>query len=236
MKYKQFLIAIFLLLILTLSGCVFTRSTIHPSLMESPEAPRGYVEFFVPAKVFGTTDPNIRFYEISVGEYKLEKLFAPQYPFQSTDFSLASSLFYTRATLPPGEHEINFALGDHVTPYKLTIYKDRLTVVRLESDIVDIVRLKKSKALVSFYPIKVFVANTTLPKPKDIGVISAEADSLDSLIQILSDDDWGLRDYAALRIKLIGYSRALPALEEAYSKEKNEAVKKTISDAIKSLK
>lgn len=237
MKYKQnkFLITIFLLLIITLSGCLsLKRSTIHPNLMESPEAPRGYIEFFVPSTWAGLSG-RLGVHRISFGEYELGRLYAPQYPFQCTNVALATSLFYARATLPPGEHELKITLGNQVTPYKFTIYKDRLTLVRLESEIIR--KIFVGDTIITYFkPLKVFVANTTLPKPKYLEIVRVEVGSLDSLIQILQDDDWGMRNYATLRIKLIGDSRALPNLEEAFSKEKNESVKKTISDAIKSLK
>jgi hypothetical protein len=227
-RIKTSILMTALVTVLLTSGCM--RFTEHPSLRTSSD-PCGYIEFFYSAGWLGQPGKILGQHKLYTGNDYLGNLFAPQYPWECSDWSLATSIWYKRIALPLGENEITVVQGTERKKLKFTVYQNRVTLVRLESE-----RVYSEGKFQYFRPTKVFVANVTLQKPANPGRVDADPESYDALIELLREGDWGLRDYALRRLKLLNDQRALPHLENAYSTEDNPALKGDFRTVIEQLK
>lgn len=226
------ILAVALALLLIVSGCMTVPQ--HPDLAGSGQAP-GYVEFFHSAWLLGPDSNTVGGHSIYAGTRKLGHLFAPQYPWGCSHFSLATSLWIKRVALPPGENELTIVIGNQRTPCTVSVEEGRMTLVRLESEIISTRKTWKG-TVTTFKPLKVFTAATTLPKPRKLSRVSVDPESYDALIKLLEEKDWGLRAYAVRRLKVLQDVRALPHLEKACNMEDNPSLKGEMQSTIEKLK
>jgi len=133
--------------------------------------------------------------------------------------------------LPPGANDLTVVIGNDITPLRVNVCENRVTLVRLESE-----KLNKVGQRVYFKPLRAFAAKTTLPKPEDIKRVRAEPASYDALVDLLQEEDWGLRAYALRRLQMLGDPRAVPHLEKALAVEDNPDLKDVLTSLIDRLR
>jgi hypothetical protein len=108
-----------------------------------------------------------------------------------------------------------------ISKIKVTASKHGMTIVHLERE------GKEVKAIQSKIVLPVSTKSLDLmPDPNDFAL----------LLDMLNEDNWGLRLYAATRLGALGDSKALEPLERALAKENNEHASFEIKKAINALK
>lgn len=167
-------------------------------------------------------------------------------PFSNLSISFHFQL--SRIALPPGKYRRFYvaALPSHMfimaaTPYTygsttyyynlkdafhlrkvITVYPNRISLVRIHAEV-------KNRRLIY----QVFQPHTTLPIPSDPKEIFADPNSINELFELLKEEDWGFRYYAAKRLGILGDKRSIQPLQEALEKEKHIDVRKAMEDALK---
>ena len=186
-------------------------------------------------------------------EWKLAgKTDVPQVPvtLSARDRSLADNFSFCRVALPPGEYRFKLA---GFNPYGFTWYRGGLwsgkivaekiyisntasyqDTVKVQANRMTVVRIHLGR--MHEMPVAcIYKAGTTLPIPANPKKVYADPNSINELFELLQEEDWGLRWYAARRLGELGDRRAIEPLKEALVKEKHTDDRKAMEGALKGL-
>jgi HEAT repeats len=238
-----------------LSGCGLTSSQYGNPYQMGKDEPYGIVEFFNITS-FGPFLKGLEQGPESYGENRIvmynpktrEKQIVgitgvPQVGenLAFKNMPLAYNFSLCRIALPPGKYrnfyvaaipsESSISIAGTTYYYYLfplnkviTVYNNRISLVRIHADI------KNGKIIY-----QTFQPQQTLPIPPNPKKVSADPKSINDLFELLKEEDWGFRWYAAKRLGVLGDKRSIQPLQQALEKEKHIDVRKVMEDALKEL-
>jgi len=183
------------------------------------------------SQIVGTTGhaqagDNMPFSNLSIGfHFQLSRIALP--PGKYRRFYLAavpSDMFImpeTPYTYGSSTYYYNLKDAFHLRKV-ITVYPNRISLVRVHAEI-------KNRKLIY----QIFQPHTTLPIPSDPKEVFADSNSINELFELLKEEDWGFRYYAAQRLGVLGDKRSIQPLQQALEKEKHIDVRKEMEDALK---
>jgi hypothetical protein len=166
---------------------------------------------------------------------------------------IADNFSATRFAMPAGKHKLFIAAGQICYPYDMDdeLVKGGYAVpggvsgkvyslplypidVEVEPDAIRLYKVALRKDEEGFY-ISLQWSDTLLPVPENQKKLDPDPNSYDALVDMLDDDDWGFRWYAAKRIRFIGGSSTVPIIQERLKVEEHKDVRNELEKALKKL-
>jgi hypothetical protein len=166
--------------------------------------------------------------------------------------ALADNFSVCRFALPAGEHELFVvagldcyppderskftrkgytSLGVSGTVYTLPVYP---MDVEVEPDAIRLYQLALRRREGD---LKIIInwSDVLLPVPEEPLSLDPDSGSYNALVEMLQDEGWGFRWYAARRIRYIGNESTLPVIEERLKVEEHKDVRNELEKALKKL-
>lgn len=166
--------------------------------------------------------------------------------------ALADNFSVCRFALPAGEHELFVVAGLNCYPederakfdksgyaapgvtgtvYTLPVYP---MDVEVEPDAITLYQLALRRR---DNELKIVInwSDTLLPVPEEPLSLDPDPGSYNALVEMLQDEGWGFRWYAARRLRYIGNQSTIPVVEERLKIEEHQDVRDELEKALKKL-